>query len=87
MTSKAILNVRTDAAVKKAAQKAAKDLGVPLSVVVNASLRAFVRNPRLELEPLLPNAATRRALKTARKRDTKEPVFGSVDDLLADLNS
>lgn len=87
MATKTILNVRTDSSVKRAAQKAAKDLGVSLSVVVNASLREFVRNPRLELEPLVPNARTRRALQSARKDAAKEKVFNSIEDLITDLNA
>ena len=87
MTTKTILNVRTDAVVKRAAQKAAKELGVSLSVVVNASLREFVRNPRLELEPLVPNVKTRRALQGARKEVEKSKVFDSIEDLILDLNS
>jgi addiction module RelB/DinJ family antitoxin len=86
MATNAILTVRTDSSVKKAAQKAAKDLGVPLSVVVNASLRAFVRNPRIELEPYTPNARTRRHLKAALKMDPNEKVFDSIEELIADLN-
>lgn len=87
MATKTILNVRTDAAVKRAAQKAAKNLGVSLSVVVNASLREFVRNPRIELEPLTPNTQTRRALHSARKETAKTKVFDSIEDLIFNLNS
>lgn len=89
MNAKVILNVRTDAKIKKAAQRAAKELGVPLSVVVNASLRAFVRDPHLDLEPLIPNARTRRAIDAAMRefREGKAKQFHSIEELRRDLDS
>ena len=42
--SKTLLNIRTDAKVKKEAQRKAKALGLPLSTVVNAYLKEFVRD-------------------------------------------
>ena len=87
MTEKtAILTVRTNAHIKKAAQKAAKELGVPLSAIVNASLRAFVEHPRLELEPLIPNARTARLLDAIRK-EPRGKVFTSSEALFAELDS
>ncbi|MDB5265686.1 MAG: hypothetical protein JWM39_399 [Parcubacteria group bacterium] len=85
MATNAILTIRTDSSVKRAAQKAAKDLGVPLSVIVNASLRAFIRNPRIELEPYTPNARTRRALDAARKSAAKSKTYNSVEELISGL--
>lgn len=35
--------LRVDAGVKKQAQKTAKDLGIPLSTVINAFLKEFIR--------------------------------------------
>ena len=40
---KSIINIKTDKEVKKNAQKIAKDIGISLSDVVNASLRNFIR--------------------------------------------
>lgn len=53
--SKILLNVKTDKETKEEAQKIAKELGVPLSVIVNAYLKEFVREKsvRLILEPQL----------------------------------
>jgi addiction module RelB/DinJ family antitoxin len=39
-----ILNIKTDKALKSAAQETAKELGVPLSTIVNAFLKQFVRD-------------------------------------------
>lgn len=41
--AKTILNVKTDKDVKERAQILAKELGLPLSTVVNAFLKQFIR--------------------------------------------
>ena len=41
--AKTILNVKTDKDVKERAQIVAKELGLPLSTVVNAFLKQFIR--------------------------------------------
>ena len=41
--AKTILNVKTDKDVKERAQVIAKELGLPLSTVVNAFLKQFIR--------------------------------------------
>lgn len=86
MAQKVILNVRTDPAVKRAAQKAAKKLGVSLSVVVNNSLRQFVRTERIELEPLTPNKATARALLAVQKEPLGK-AYDDVEDFIRDLHA
>lgn len=42
--AKTILNVKTDKEVKERAQVVAKELGLPLSTVVNAFLKQFIRD-------------------------------------------
>lgn len=46
---KTVLNVKTDKEVKEEAKKVAEELGVPLSVIVNAYLKQFVRNKEVYL--------------------------------------
>ena len=41
---KTVINIKADKEVKKKAQKIAEELGLPLSVVINAYLRQFIRN-------------------------------------------
>jgi addiction module RelB/DinJ family antitoxin len=41
---KATINIKADKEVKENAQELAEDLGVPLSVVINAFLKEFIRN-------------------------------------------
>ena len=38
-----MINIKTDKEVKEKAQKTAQELGLPLSVVINAYLKQFVR--------------------------------------------
>ena len=40
---KAIINIKADVETKKNAQKIAKELGLPLSSIINAYLKEFVR--------------------------------------------
>ena len=50
---KTIINLKTDQEVKEKAQKIAKEIGLPLSAVINAYLKEFVREQsvRFSLEP------------------------------------
>jgi len=75
--------------LKKAAQRAAKELGVPLSIIVNTSLRSFIRNPRMETVPLIPSKRLRKAIKEAEREHAqgKAKVFNSAEELIADLHS
>lgn len=61
-----VINIKTDKVLKKDAQKMAKNFGLPLSAVVNAYLREFVREKRIVFsEPPIPNAKTRKILDRA----------------------
>ena len=42
--SKTLLSIKTDVEVKEAAQQVAAELGVPLSTIVNAQLKALIRD-------------------------------------------
>lgn len=65
---KAVLNVKTDAKLKKRAQQVAKDLGLPLGTVVNRYLQTFVLEQRVVFEkPEIPNAKTAKILRQAEK--------------------
>ena len=47
MNSHTILNIKTDKKLKADAQKVAGELGVPLSTVMNAFLKQFVRDKEI----------------------------------------
>ncbi|PIS05110.1 MAG: hypothetical protein COT81_03000 [Candidatus Buchananbacteria bacterium CG10_big_fil_rev_8_21_14_0_10_42_9] len=44
---KSIINIKADKEVKENAQKTAKELGLPLSTVINAYLKQFIRNKEI----------------------------------------
>ena len=47
MNTQTILNIKTDKKLKLAAQNVAGELGVPLSTVMNAFLKQFVRDKEI----------------------------------------
>lgn len=83
---KTVLNVKTDKEVKENAKKVAEELGLPLSVVVNAYLKQFVRNkevylsaiPRMlpELEELLGSIEV-----DIKRRRNLSPALSSPQEL------
>jgi DNA-damage-inducible protein J len=86
MATKTTIHVRTDSATKSAAQRAAREIGVSLSTVINARLREFAAYPRVELTP---NPRTRRAIDAAKReiQEGKGKSFDSADALFKDLHS
>ena len=81
--SKTVLNVKTDVEVKKAAQKLAKEIGVPLSTIVNAQLKQFIADRRVEFSaPLVPSKYLRGVLDKAEKATAKDysPAFTDMDE-------
>ena len=55
---KTLLNIKTDREVKVEAQKIARELGLPLSTVVNAYLKEFIREQEVRLS-LTPRMSSR----------------------------
>ncbi len=60
-----MINIKADKDIKKKAQKVARDLGLPLSTVINAYLREFIRTKEVhfavgQLEGELKPAVKRR---------------------------
>jgi addiction module RelB/DinJ family antitoxin len=84
--NKTVLNVKTDVEVKREAQKLAKKIGVPLSTIVNAQLKQFIAERRIEfVEPLVPSAYLTKTLEKAEKATEKQysPVFNSSKEAIA----
>lgn len=96
-----MINIKTDRAVKAKAQKAAKRLGIPLSLVINNYLREFIRarEVRFSLRDSLPLGTPEGELKPAVKRrlarihkdivagKNLSPAFSTMDDAILYLNS
>jgi addiction module RelB/DinJ family antitoxin len=92
--AKTVLNVKTDVSVKKQAQALAKKIGVPLSTIVNAQLKQFISEQRVEFSvPLVPNARLRKVIEQAEKdireknTDAFSPKFNNAEDAIAWLQS
>lgn len=62
-----MINIKADREVKKKAQKVAADLGMPLSTVINAYLREFIRTKEVHFS-LLPLGKPEGELKPSVKR-------------------
>ncbi len=89
---KTVLNVKVDREVKIKAQKAAAELGLPLSVVVNENLRRFVSDRAITFAaPLKPSKKLAAWIKEA-ERDLKtgrnlSPLFHTAEEMDRYLNA
>jgi antitoxin component of RelBE/YafQ-DinJ toxin-antitoxin module len=88
---KTVLNVKTDLDVKKAAQKTAGEIGIPLSMVVNAYLKDFVRTRSITLaaEPQYNPRVVKEILEAStdfKKGRNVSPVFENMEDAIAWLD-
>ena len=85
------VNLKIDSQVKKNAQKRAKELGLSLSSVVNATLSQFARSGELELSVAPRMTAYLEELIVEARREylvakTSGP-FSTADDLMKHLTS
>jgi antitoxin component of RelBE/YafQ-DinJ toxin-antitoxin module len=90
---KTIINIKADRAVKEQAQEVAHELGVPLSTVINAYLKEFIRgrqvylsaSPRMApaLESILGRVEA--DLKTGRSLSPKFTSAKAMDDYLDEV--
>ncbi|MEY2664371.1 MAG: hypothetical protein RIT04_179 [Candidatus Parcubacteria bacterium] len=83
---KTIINIKADKDIKDLAMRTAKDMGVPLSTIVNALLRQFVANRSVVLTAApTPSAHIEKVLKQAEKdiRSGKNlsPLFTEIADM------
>lgn len=85
------VNLKIDDYVKKQAQERAKEIGLSLSSIVNATLMQFARTGELELSsapkitPYLEEVVME-ARKNYKEGKTSGP-FDNVEDLMKHLNS
>ena len=90
--NKSVINFKVDTEVKLQAQELARELGVPLSTVINAQLKQFLRmrefsveaTPRMtpELESILEQVENDRQVGR-----NFSPSFESIDDMFVHLKS
>lgn len=83
----AVVTAKIDPKLKASAERAARDLGVSLSFVINHSLRKFSEERTIEL---VPNEETAAAIEEARRdrlAGRKGPVAHSTKELRKQLES
>ncbi len=89
---KTILTVKTDKEVKEQAQSIAAELGLPLSTVVNAHLRQFIRSRSIcfsmtpKMTPALEELVGRAEEDLRRGRNIAGP-FDTIEEITADLDA
>jgi len=77
---KTILNVKVDKEEKEKAKQIAAQMGVPLSTIINAHLREFIRTREfsVKLDPVLKPEVERELLKRSQDyRDKKNIIWGA----------
>lgn len=84
-------SIRTDAQLKREADRLFADLGMNFSTAVNTFLRQAVREQGLPFRPTrdIPNAETLAAMREADRiaADSNAQGYTSVDDLFEELNA
>jgi len=93
--AKTTINIKADVQVKKRAQKTAEKLGMPLSTVINAYLKQFIRTGEVHFSvgntegALKPEAKRRlqKLTKEARAGKNLSPAFTSPEEMDAYLHS
>ena len=90
--AKTLINIKADIDVKEKAQKVARDLGMPLSTIINAYLGQLIRTKEVhftlegELKPSVKKRLDR-LTKEAREGKNLSPAFHTVKEMDAYLNS
>lgn len=89
---KTVLNSKVDIEVKERAKSLAEHLGIPLSTVVNVYLKEFIKSGSftVQREPMLRPSVIKelnKAVKEARQGKGMSPMFSTVDDAVAWLDS
>lgn len=84
----AVINVKTDLALKKESQAVAKEIGVSLSALIKAYLKQLVKSRKVTFREE-PSAYMIKALKESAEDIRKgrvSPVFKSIKDMDAWLD-
>lgn len=92
MNETTVISVKTDKKTKVAAQKVAQELGIPLSTILNAHLRALVRDKSVAVSvaPRMRPEKERELLQLveeARAGKNLSPAFSSAKEMDAYLDA
>lgn len=88
---KTMINIKADVEVKEHAQAIARELGLPLSAIVNAFLKEFIRTRSLSVSAVPQMSPALERVLAEIDADIKtgknlSPQFTSTDDAIAYLN-
>ncbi|MDO8729067.1 MAG: type II toxin-antitoxin system RelB/DinJ family antitoxin [bacterium] len=89
---KTMLNIKMDRKLKVEVQKVAKEMGLPVSALMNNAARKIIETRSMTFQaPLIPNAKTAKILDKAL-RDIKagknlSPVFTTAEEMNRYLDS
>jgi len=86
MSKKTTLTVKTDKELRDKAKKTAKELGLPLSTVINVMLKQFVREKEIVVSAKTPNKTTCQAIQEALSGEKME-ILNSFQDWKKEMRS
>lgn len=91
MNTKTILNIKTDKSLKAKAQRTAEKMGLPLSTIMNAFLKQFVRDEEITFSASSyePSDYLIKIVKESEKdfvEGRARGPFSSAKEMIADLN-
>ena len=86
--SKVIINFKIDIEIKKRVQSLAREMGIPLSVIVNAQLRELLRSRTLNVstEPRMTPYLERIIMNVEQERNAITKT-NSISDAIAHLDT
>lgn len=90
MNTKTLLTIKTDKVIKEMAQSVAEEIGVPLSTVMNAFLKQFVRDKEVSFSASYNPSPYLREMIAISEKEFAEGKFTSsngVDQLMKNLES
>lgn len=90
--AKTVLNVKVDKETKEQARALANELGLPLSTIIHANLKEFIRTGKVvfSLEPEFKSRVwtqIQRSSKEAREGKNTSPAFTSAEEAIRWLRS
>jgi addiction module RelB/DinJ family antitoxin len=82
-----VLNIKIDKDLKRQAQEIAKEIGVPMSIVVTANLRDFIRTRTItitDIPQLKPEIIAELSMisRDYKKRNDLSPGFTDIDEAI-----
>lgn len=85
MTANAIVRARIDEQIKEEASVVLASMGLTVSDALRMMLTRVAKEQALPFDPLVPNAATIKAMQEARRRKTTK--HKTLESLMADLHA